>query len=59
MRRRHDDSADKIAALAGLSSVGNKRETNGSVKDEESATRASWEISDNQLPRCSNTAPTA
>jgi integrase len=35
MRRQHDDSADKIAALAGLSSVGNKRETDDSVKDEE------------------------
>jgi integrase len=36
MRRTHDDSADKIAALAGLSSivVGNIRETIGSVEHE-------------------------
>jgi hypothetical protein len=40
MRRTHDDSADKIAALAGLSApnfdVGNIRETSGSVEHEES-----------------------
>ena len=36
MKRKHDDSADKMAELAGLSSLGNNRETSGSVKDEES-----------------------
>jgi hypothetical protein len=39
MRRTHDDSADKIAALAGLSSpapdLGNIRETNDSVESQE------------------------
>jgi integrase len=35
MRRTRDDSADKIAELAGLSNVGNKRETNDSVEPEE------------------------
>jgi hypothetical protein len=35
MKRRHDDSADRMAALAGLSDLGNKRETMGSVQDEE------------------------
>src|SRR5208337_1908503 len=38
MRRTHDDSADKIAILAGLAPVaenlGNKRETTGSVEHE-------------------------
>jgi integrase len=40
MRRTHDDSADKIAVLAGLSppvaELGNIRETTGSVEGEES-----------------------
>ena len=35
MRRTRDDSAHKIAELAGLSNVGNKRETNDSVEPEE------------------------
>src|SRR6185312_5447268 len=35
MRRTHDDSADKIAALAGLSDRGNNLETNGSVEPQE------------------------
>jgi DNA-binding transcriptional MerR regulator len=35
MRRTRDDSADKIAELAGLSDMGNKRETNDSVEPEE------------------------
>ena len=35
MRRTRDDSADKIAELAGLSNVGNKVETIGSVEHEE------------------------
>lgn len=35
MKRRHDDSADRMAELAGLVDLGNKRETNGSAKDEE------------------------
>ena len=43
MKRRHDDSADRIAALAGLSDLGNKRETIGSVKDEKT-----------ELSACSN-----
>ena len=34
MRRTRDDSADKIAELAGLSNLGNKRETIGSVEPE-------------------------
>jgi Phage integrase family len=36
MRRKHDDSADRMAELARLAPVGNKWETNGSVKDEKS-----------------------
>ncbi len=36
MKRRHDDSGDKMAALAGLSNLGNKRETRGCVTHEES-----------------------
>jgi integrase len=35
MRRTRDDSADKIAELAGLSDLGNKRKTTGSVDSEE------------------------
>ena len=35
MRRTRDDSANKIAELAGLSNVGNKRETIDSVEPEE------------------------
>ncbi len=35
VRRTRHDSADKIAALAGLSDVGNKRETIDSVEPEE------------------------
>jgi Phage integrase family len=36
MRRKHDDSADKIAELAGLALAGNILETSGSVEGEES-----------------------
>ena len=32
MRRKHDDSADKMVELAGLTKLGNIRETTGSVK---------------------------
>lgn len=35
MRRTRDDSADKLAELAGLSNVGNKVETSGSVEPSE------------------------
>ena len=35
MRRKHDDSADKMAELAGLTNLGNIRETSGSVESEE------------------------
>ena len=35
MRRKHGDSADKMAELAGLTSLGNIRETTGSVEAEE------------------------
>ena len=35
MRRKHDDSADKMAELAGLTQLGNMRETIGSVESEE------------------------
>ena len=35
LKRKHDDSANRMADIAGLSSVGNKWETNGYVKDEE------------------------
>jgi integrase len=35
MKRKHDDSADKMAALAGLSGAGNIRETNGAAETEE------------------------
>jgi hypothetical protein len=49
MRRTRDDSADKIAELAGLSNLGNKRETTGFVEPEEA------ELSDcfNGSPGCS------
>jgi hypothetical protein len=49
VRRTRDDSADKIAALAGLANVGNKRETIDSVEPEEA------ELSDcfNGSPGCS------
>ena len=44
MRRTHDDSADRIAALAGLSApvadVGNIRDTTGSVERQESELNA-------------------
>ena len=36
MRRKHDDSADKMAELAGLSAVGNKLETSDPAGPEES-----------------------
>jgi integrase len=35
LKRNHDDTANKMAAVAGLNGVGYKRETSGSVKDEE------------------------
>ena len=35
MRRKHDDSADKMAETAGLTNVGNKWETTSSVESEE------------------------
>jgi Phage integrase family len=35
MRSRHDDSADKMAQIAGLEPAGNNRETDSSVKSEE------------------------
>ena len=35
MRRKHDDSADKMAELAGLANSGNNLETNGAVESEE------------------------
>jgi integrase len=35
MKRKHDDSADKMAEMAGLTPRGNILETSGSVKDEE------------------------
>jgi hypothetical protein len=35
MRRKHDDSADKMAELAGLTQCGNIVETTGSVESEE------------------------
>jgi Phage integrase family len=35
MRRKHDDSADKMAELAGLTNLGNNRETISSVESEE------------------------
>jgi hypothetical protein len=35
MSRKHDDSADRMAELAGLAPVGNKWETSGSVEDED------------------------
>jgi len=52
MRRKHDDSADKMAEIAGLAKSGNNRETIGSVKPEES------ELSDcfNGSPGCSGEA---
>jgi integrase len=45
MRRRHDDSADRMAEVAGLAR-GNNLETSGSVKDEES-----------ELSACFNDSP--
>jgi hypothetical protein len=52
MRRKHDDSADKMAEIAGLTNLGNKWETNGSVEPEEP------ELSDcfNGSPGCSGEA---
>src|SRR5262249_15435584 len=35
MRRKHDDSADKMAELAGLAKCGNNVETSGPAEDEE------------------------
>ena len=35
MKRKHDDSADRMAELAGLTKLGNNWETNGSVEPEE------------------------
>ena len=35
MKRKHDDSADKMAELAGLPRAGDKRETNGSAGTQE------------------------
>jgi integrase len=35
LKRKHDDSANRMADIAGLSGLGNKRETIGSVEDEE------------------------
>jgi len=35
MRRKHDDSADRMAELAGLSNLGNKLETSDSVESQE------------------------
>ena len=35
MKRKHDDSADKMAELAGLTKLGNKWETNVSVESQE------------------------
>jgi integrase len=35
MRRKHDDSADKMAELAGLTQLGNKLETEGSAQEQE------------------------
>jgi integrase len=46
MRRKHDDSADKMAELAGLSNVGDKWETSGDVGSEE-----------NRLSGCSDGSP--
>ena len=43
LKRKHDDSANRMADIAGLSSLGNKRETSGSVEDEET-----------ELSHCSN-----
>jgi integrase len=34
LKRKHDDSANRMADIAGLSGLGNKRETIGSVEDE-------------------------
>ena len=36
MRRKRDDSADRMAELAGLTPAGNNSETNGSKEDDES-----------------------
>jgi integrase len=46
MKRKHDDSADKMAELAGLAPAGNNLETSGSVKDQET-----------ELSRCFNGSP--
>jgi hypothetical protein len=35
VRRKHDDSANKMAEIAELTRSGNKWETNGSVESEE------------------------
>jgi integrase len=43
LKRKHDDSANRMADIAGLSGLGNKRGTVGSVEDEET-----------ELSACSN-----
>jgi hypothetical protein len=52
MRRKHDDSADKMAEISGLTKLGNNRETISSVQSEES------ELSDcfDGCPGCSGEA---
>ena len=56
MRRTHDDSADKIAALAGLSApitdMGNIRETTGSVESQEVSVSDCFIGSPGRITRC-------
>jgi hypothetical protein len=58
MKRRNNDSADRIAALAGLSDLGNKRKTIGSVQDEETELSAcsngslGWNLIGRQVIEC-------
>src|SRR5215468_8889780 len=49
MKRKHDDSADRMAELAGLTKLGNIRETSDSVESEETGVSACFDGS----PGCS------
>jgi integrase len=49
MRCKHDDSADKMAELAGLTNLGTKRETTGSAESQEEELSACF----NGSPGCS------
>jgi lactate dehydrogenase-like 2-hydroxyacid dehydrogenase len=63
LKRKHDNSANRMADIAGLSSLGNKRETISSVADEETELSAcsngsvGWNRIDSQLIDCTDVIP--